>query len=84
MKMFKEMTGYNKDRGRVMVYVLCNFDTTIEQDIERIQFCRSLEFIPYPMIYDKEHADPIYKNFKGGVTILCFGKHQDLRTTMQA
>lgn len=36
MKMFKEMTGYNKDRGRVMVYVLCNFDTTIEQDIERI------------------------------------------------
>lgn len=47
MKMFKEMTGYNKDRGRVMVYILCNFDTTIEQDIERIQFCRSLEFIRY-------------------------------------
>jgi hypothetical protein len=23
------------------------------------------------------------KNFKGGATILCFGKHQDLRTTMQ-
>lgn len=64
MKMFKEMTGYNKDRGRVMVYVLCNFDTTIEQDIERIQFCRSLEFIPYPMIYDKEHADPIYKKLQ--------------------
>lgn len=64
MKMFKEMTGYNKDRGRVMVYVLCNFDTTIEQDIERIQFCRSLEFIPYPMIYDKEHTDPIYKKLQ--------------------
>lgn len=64
VKMFKEMTGYNKDRGRVMVYILCNFDTTIEQDIERIQFCRSLEFIPYPMIYDKEHADPIYKKLQ--------------------
>ena len=47
-----------------MVYILCNFDTTIEQDIERIQFCRSLEFIPYPMIYDKEHADPIYKKLQ--------------------
>lgn len=64
MKMFQEMTGYNKDKGRVMVYILVNFDTTIEQDIERIQFCRSLKFAPYPMIYDKEHADPIYKRLQ--------------------
>ncbi len=64
MKEFKEMTGYDKDRGRVMVYILCNFDTTIEQDIERIQFCRSLGFSPYPMIYSKEHAAPIYRKLQ--------------------
>ena len=61
LRKFAEKTGYNKDRGRVMVYILTNYDTTIEQDIYRIQLCRELKFAPYPMIYDKEHADPIYK-----------------------
>ena len=64
LRQFKELTGFNKDKGRVMVYILCNFDTTIEQDIERIQFCRSLKFSPYPMIYDKEHCNPIYKKLQ--------------------
>lgn len=64
MRAFKEATGYDKNKGRVMVYILCNYDTTIEQDIERIQFCRSLLFSPYPMIYDKEHCKPIYKRLQ--------------------
>lgn len=61
---FKEKTGYNRSKGHVMVYILCNFDTTIEQDIYRIQLCRELNFCPYPMIYDKEHANPIYKKLQ--------------------
>lgn len=61
---FKEKTGYNRSKGHVMVYILCNFDTTIEQDIYRIQLCRELNFSPYPMIYDKEHANPIYKKLQ--------------------
>ena len=64
MRAFKEKTGFDKDKGRVMVYILCNFNTTIEQDIERIQFCRSLRFSPYPIIYDKEHCKPIYKKLQ--------------------
>ena len=64
LKMFKELTGFDKDRGRIMVYILCNYDTDIQQDIERIQFCRELRFSPYPMIYDKEHADPVYKKLQ--------------------
>lgn len=64
LRQFAEKTGFNKDRGRVMVYILCNFDTTLEQDIYRIQLCRELRFSPYPMIYDKEHADPIYKRLQ--------------------
>lgn len=56
--------GYNRNKGKVMVYILVNFDTTIEQDLYRIQLCRELNFSPYPMIYDKEHCDPIYKKIQ--------------------
>jgi hypothetical protein len=49
----KKATGWN--RGKVSVYVLCNFDTTIKQDLERIYFLRSLNFQPYVMLYDKEN-----------------------------
>lgn len=64
LRKFKEVTGYNKSKGGVLVYILVNYDTTLEQDIERIQFCRELRFSPYPMIYDKEHADKIYKHLQ--------------------
>lgn len=64
LREFASRTGYNKDKGRVMVYILCNFDTTLEQDIYRIQLCRELKFSPYPMIYDKQHADPVYRKLQ--------------------
>lgn len=64
LRMFAKKTGFNKDKGRVMVYILVNYNTTIEQDLYRIQLCRELKFSPYPMIYDKKHADPIYKRLQ--------------------
>lgn len=64
LREFASLTGFNKDKGRVMVYVLCNYDTTLEQDIYRIQLCRELKFSPYPMIYDKQHADPVYRKLQ--------------------
>lgn len=49
----KEILGY---RERDMaVYVLCNYDTTIEQDLERIYTLRELGYWAYVMLYDKEH-----------------------------
>lgn len=56
-KAFKEITGW--DRRKMTVYVLTNFDTTIEQDLERIYILRNLGYWPYVMIYDKEHTKPI-------------------------
>ena len=53
-KSFKEITGW--DRRKMTVYVLTNFDTTIEQDLERIYTLRELGYWPYVMIYDKEHT----------------------------
>lgn len=53
---FKKITqwGYWK----LSVYVLTNFDTTLDQDLERIYTLRDLGFDPYIMIYDKEHTSP--------------------------
>lgn len=62
LRKFKVATGF--DRHKVSVYILMNFDTTIEQDLYRIQLCRELGFRPYPMIYDKEHCDKIYKQIQ--------------------
>ena len=64
MRMVREVTGWTHNKTRPMVLILVNFNTTLEQDIERIQFCRSIEWSPYPMIYDKEHADPVYKRLQ--------------------
>ena len=64
LRLFKQKTGFNRNKGKVMVYILTNFDTTLEQDIYRIQLCRELNFSPYPMIYDKEHCNPIYRKLQ--------------------
>ena len=55
-RMFKELTGW--DKRKLTVYVLTNFDTTTEQDLERIYALRELGYRPYVMIYDKAHTRP--------------------------
>ncbi len=59
LKLFKEITQI--DIRKLIVFVLCNFDTTIEQDLERIYVLRDLGYWAYVMLYDKEH---IPKNSK--------------------
>lgn len=49
----KKITGWT--RNKVVVYVLCGFNTTMEQNLERIMFLRGLDFQPYVMLYDKEN-----------------------------
>lgn len=64
LREFAEKTGFTRNKGHVMVYILTNYDTTLEQDLYRIQLCRELNFSPYPMIYDKEHCDKVYKHLQ--------------------
>jgi len=61
---FCKETGYSRSKGGMMCYILVNYDTTLEEDIERIQFCRKMNISPYPMIYDKAHCDPIYRKLQ--------------------
>lgn len=44
------------DHRKVMVYVLTNYNTTHEQDLERIYKLRELDYDPFVMIYDKPNA----------------------------
>ena len=83
LKAFQEATGYNRSKGNVTVYILVNYDTTIEEDLHRIEFCRSLNFQPYPMIYDKAHCDPIYRKMQRWCNPYIFWKvsrFEDYRT----
>lgn len=54
LKMFKECTGY--DYRKLTVYILCNFDTTLEQDLERVYTLREMGYMPYVMIYNKHRV----------------------------
>lgn len=53
-KEFKRLTQW--DKRKLAVYVLTNYNTTIEQDLERIYILRDLGYWPYVMIYDREHT----------------------------
>lgn len=64
LRRFKEQTGYDRHNGFATVYILVNYNTTLEQDLYRIQLCRELNFCPFPMIYDKANADPIYRKLQ--------------------
>lgn len=54
-KAFKAITGWSS--RKMTVYVLTNYDTTIEQDLERIYTLRDLGFDPYVMIYNRESTN---------------------------
>ena len=51
-KMFKEITGF--DFRKLGVLILCGFDTTIEQDLERVYTIRDMGYSPFVMLYNKE------------------------------
>lgn len=50
-KKFAELTGWGYQK--MTVYCLCNFNTTFEQDLERIYMLRDLGYSPYVMLYEK-------------------------------
>lgn len=58
------------DKGHwAQVFVLTNYDTTPEQDLERIYTLRDMGFEPYVMVYDKPHAGRFYKSLQRWVNM---------------
>lgn len=54
LERFKKQTGW--DRRKMGVYMLTGYNTTLEQDLERVYKLRDMGYNPYVMIYDKEHV----------------------------
>jgi hypothetical protein len=55
-KLKESRSYFNKNERDLVVYVLVNYNTTTEQDLERIYKLRELKYSPYVMIYDKFNA----------------------------
>lgn len=51
-------------RDRIYVYILTNSGSTHEQDVERVEFIKSLNFQPYVMIYRQSTAPKETKQLK--------------------
>lgn len=49
---FKKITGW--DKRKLSVYVLTNFNTSHDQDLDRIYTLRELGYWPYVMVYEKD------------------------------
>lgn len=62
-KLFSEHTKIKSDRNKA-VYVLTNFNSTIEEDLYRIYTLRDLGYSPYVMIYQKETADKQHRDLQ--------------------
>ena len=62
-KQSKKIKGkWNWRNGKV--FVLTNFDTTHEQDMERIKAIQECECYPYVMIYNKPSAPQITRRLQ--------------------
>lgn len=63
-KMFKEISGFSE--RKMIVYTIVNYDTTLEQDLERIYTLRNLGYWAYVMIYNKDSLpkNHIYKRLQ--------------------
>ena len=55
-KLFKDITQW--DKRKLTVFMLTNFNTTLNQDLERIYTLRDLGYTPYVMIYNKDDLSP--------------------------
>lgn len=83
---FREKTGYG--RNKVSVFVLVNYETTIEEDMHRLDFIRSVGFRPYVMIYDKHklpYGKSVHPRLQRWVNnVAFFYKYKDFNEYQQA
>ena len=72
LKMFADVASPNIHKKQVhnaIVYTIVNFDTTFEQDLDRIYTLRDMGYWPYVMVYDKQHAEKKYKRLQRWVNM---------------
>lgn len=63
----RQLERYGIKPWRITVYILTNYDTSFEFDLERVYTLRGMGMDPYIMIYDKPHAPQRIKDLQGWV-----------------
>ena len=61
LKEFAELSKLKLNAHNSIIYTIVNFDTTFDQDLERIYTLRAMGYWAYVMIYNKAHCDKKYK-----------------------
>lgn len=70
LQTFADNYPYKLEKNhQAQVFTLVNYDTTFEQDLERIYTLRDMHFDPYIMVYDKQHAAARYKSLQRWVNM---------------
>lgn len=65
LELFREYYTKKFEKGhQAQVYVLCNYNNTREQELERIYTLRDMGYAPYVMVYNKESAPRYYKSLQ--------------------
>lgn len=64
LKLYAEKATRKPHGDLATVYVLVNFDTTMEENLERIYTLRDMGYKPYVMVYDKPNAPQEIRNLQ--------------------
>lgn len=64
LALYSEHGKFKPHSHNAIVYTIVNFDTTFEQDLERIYTLRDMGYWAYVMIYDKTHCDKRYRDLQ--------------------
>lgn len=64
LALYSEHGKFKPHSHYAIVYTIVNFDTTFEQDLERIYTLREMGYWAYVMIYDKAHCDKKYRKLQ--------------------
>lgn len=62
LRLFKEISGMSDNK--LVVYMLTNYDTTVEQDLYRVNLIRECGYLPDVRIYRKATAPQILKDLQ--------------------
>ena len=68
-EMFAEEFTQQPHNHNVTVYILTNYNTTLDQDLDRIYTLRLLGYWPFVMVYDRCNADNQYKRLQRWVNM---------------
>jgi hypothetical protein len=69
LEMYSKLSNKTLHGHNAIVYTITNFDTTFEEDLERIYTLRDMGYWAYVMIYNKKNCDPKYKKLQRWVNM---------------